>query len=342
MKIAQTLLALLMLTCTNIAVPSILMGYEPIDRIVGERLNSIAKVIGRGADGSVSYGTGVFIGSRYVVTAKHVLRGCNAAECFFDDGTSSVVLQAFDSNYGDQSVLELASLPKVRPAKLALREPTQGDRVTLAGFDNGKRLRFFDTTIGRAGAYNYGTVTDAMTPSIAGNSGGPVFDSAGALVGTLWGSDGATTSLVNNQATHRFLREVAMRFPDFGRCYSDACQSRPVIRQPAPQAPNPKPQPIEVAPAPQQIVCDCENIVSQLAKLLQQQQAPQLTEENLQQAIHDYLQKDPLTVTMILRNADGSVSEGAVDVAKVIPISQLTEEQRSLVRESLQLSPARN
>ena len=181
-----------------------------------------------------------------------------------------------------------------------------------------------------------------MTPSIAGNSGGPVFDSAGALVGTLWGSDGATTSLVNNQATHRFLREVAMRFPDFGRCYSDACQSRPVIRQPAPQAPNPKPQPIKVAPAPQQIVCDCENIVSQLAKLLQQQQAPQLTEENLQQAIHDYLQKDPLTVTMILRNADGSVSEGAVDVAKVIPISQLTEEQRALVRESLQLTPARN
>jgi hypothetical protein len=175
-----------------------------------------------------------------------------------------------------------------------------------------------------------------MSPSISGNSGGPVFDSSGRVVGTLWGSDGRTTSLVKNSTTHRFLREVAQRYPLFGRCYQDACSNPPVITQPKPVKPM---QP--VAPQPS-VSCDCEDAIRELAAALRSQPPPSLTEAQLHQAIHDYLQRDPLTVTMILRNPDGTVSEGSVDVAKVIPVSELTAEQQALVRESLQLTPARN
>jgi V8-like Glu-specific endopeptidase len=306
------------------------MASDPIDLIVQQRLASVARVVGYSRDGSLTFGTGVYIGDRYVITAKHVLRGCYKARCEFYDNAVIEVIETFDSNSTDQSVLTLATQPSVQPAKIASVDPVAGSTVTLAGFDNGKRLRFFDTQIGVAGRYSAGTVTDAMARSVSGNSGGPVFNNQGEFIGTLWGSDGATTSLVNNQASHRFFREVAVRYPAFGTAYGRACA--PVITQPKPTQPL---APIPQAPAK---TCDCSQIAAMLEKLISQRSSG-ITDAQLEKAIESYLAKDPLTITMVVRNADGSVNEDNVDIARVLPLSQLTEEQKRIVRDSLQLIP---
>ena len=295
------------------------------------------RVLGRHTDGSTALGSGVVIGARYVVTAKHVLRGCTAAVCEFNNGQRISVAQALDSNYADQTVLELTAETTAQPAPIAAADPRAGETLTLAGFDNGRRLRFYDASSGLVGRYDYGKVTDANAPAISGNSGGPVFNSRGEFVGTLWGSDGRTTSLVNNATTHRFLREVAQRFPAFGSCYRQACAP---VRQPKPQQPITNLEPVQPANP-----CDCSKELSRLKVILEQlvadQQKPALTDQQLKQAIERYLESDPLTVTMIIRDRDGNIPEGGVDVARVVPVSKLTEEQRQAMRDSLQLVPVR-
>jgi len=61
----------------------------------------------------------------------------------------------------------------------------------------------------------------------------------------------------------------------------------------------------------------------------------------MQAEIARYLENDPLTITLKIRDSSGNILEGGTDVAKVVPFSQLSEQQKNLVRDSLQLQPDR-
>lgn len=220
-----------------------LRAETTLDRVLAKTKNNVVRITGYSVDGSRSLGSGVLLRDRFVVTAKHVLRGCSRAICEFDNGERIEAIEEI-RNVDDQSVLILARKPKIETEiKVASRDPNAGETVVFAGFDHGSRLRYYDATIGVAGRFNNGSVSEANAAAISGNSGGPAFDSNGRFFGTLWGTDGRNTSLVSNASTQRFFRHVAERFPSFGGCFDATPRTRlepvtPPIQQP--KQPNPE------------------------------------------------------------------------------------------------------
>lgn len=214
-----------------------LQAETALDRVLAKTKSNIVRVVGYNDDGSRSLGSGVLIRDRFVVTAKHVLRGCSRATCEFDNGEKITAIEEI-RNVDDQSVLILARKPNISTEiVVANRDPSAGETVVFAGFDHGSRLRYYDATIGIAGRFNNGSVSEANAAAISGNSGGPAFDSNGRFFGTLWGTDGRNTSLVSNASTNRFFRHVAERFPSFGGCFDATPRTRlepvtPPIQQP--------------------------------------------------------------------------------------------------------------
>lgn len=313
------------------------IAEDAIDQIIELRKSSLCKIAAYESN-SISSGSGVYIGSNYVITAKHVVQQSKQIVCTFDTGEQIKSIGCFDS-IRDQSIIALASIPQgITSAPIAANDPMPGSSVYLAGFDNGNRLRFYSTTISDSSRFNYGYGSEAFAPAISGNSGGPVFNSAGQFIGTLWGTDGRTTSITNNRATHEFFRQVAQRYPAFGNCYRNAC---PPIKQPIVPAPLPV-TPLEPAPGvlQKQGKCDCD--IEKLSKLLEQMLSSQQSKQiDMQAEIARYLENDPLTITLKIRDSSGNILEGGTDVAKVVPFSQLSEQQKNLVRDSLQLQPDR-
>ena len=233
----------------KIAFPALMMFFVSLsptkaDSTLGRVLEitkpNVVRVIGWDAAGTRSIGSGVLIRERFVVTAKHVLRGCTRAICEFDNGESIAVVEEL-RNTDDQSVLILNQVPNVRSEiTVAVSDPAAGETVVFAGFDHGSRLRYYDARIGVAGRFNGGTVSEANAAAILGNSGGGAFDSQGRFFGTLWGTDGVNTTLVSNASTVKFFRHVAERFPSFGRCFDNSPKTKlvpvnptnPPIQQP--------------------------------------------------------------------------------------------------------------
>lgn len=76
--------------------------------------------------------------------------------------------------------------------------------------------------------------------------------------------------------------------------------------------------------------------------------APPITDEQIQAALLSYLERDPFTVSLLIRDPKSgqiirdSKGKPAVDIATVVPMSKLDEEYKPYVRESLQITlPAR-
>lgn len=176
-----------------------------------------------------SYGSGVYIGDRVVLTAAHIF-----------DGGSSYVRVAFprgniipgelrgkDSTW-DQALVKLDAEPKrAKGAPLATEDPKIGEKVYAAGYPSG----------GTKGEWLYGEVSAYASPSTTGPtdwfvfkggaakrgvSGGPVYNSKGEVIGNLWGSrqvEMSTTALTYSR-TSRFLGR-------FGSLFSRGRRIRP-------------------------------------------------------------------------------------------------------------------
>lgn len=211
-----------------------------LERVIEKTKNNVVRVVGYSPDGSRSIGSGCLLRGQFVVTAKHVLRGCTRAFCEFDNGERIEAVEELQ-NVDDQSVLILGKKPKIDSVvNVASSDPGSGELVIFAGFDHGSRLRYYDATIGTAGKFNNGGVSEANAAAISGNSGGAAFNSDGLFFGTLWGTDGRSTSLVSNRSTMKFFNHVAERFPSFGSCFDSTPRTKLVpIRQPTtPVQPN--------------------------------------------------------------------------------------------------------
>lgn len=319
------------------------LSADGIDDIVQSRLSSVVLVIASDSSSS-SVGSGVYIGGRYVVTAKHVMRGYNRGVISFHDGSQRKIAGVYDSNAQDQSIVVFDGQVSVRPAPIAVRDPREGEQVTLAGFDHGQRLRFYSGRIGVAGRWDNGKGSEVFTVSVSGDSGGPVFDSNGDWVGTLWGSDGHSTQIVNNSSSHRFFKQVAQRFPAFGAVYRSGCE---FIDRPEPRislAPVEPPTDSRSEPS-----CNCvqsiDKLTAAVTKLVEvgQKDSSQvaITDDMIERAVASYLARDPLTVTMVVRDGEGKIDPSGIDVAKVTPWSELPDELRDIARDSFQLVPSR-
>lgn len=230
---------------------------------------------------SASAGSGVYLGERLVATAYHVARGSSGnGTVEFRDGVrmSCKVIQV--DKVWDQCVVELESEhPTLTGVELATSNPQAGEMVYSAGFARGFRIWGGRMTGQWAGPSGTSTRDwfEHENAAIPGDSGGPVFNEAGQLIGCLWGSDGQRTTA---SGTGRFTVFVRPLFPrlaqwranrigrqiagiGYSQCPPGGCPvpsqgGGGVVTYPGPGAQT-QPPPLELTPShPQPPACKCD------------------------------------------------------------------------------------
>lgn len=225
--------------------------------------------------GSANKGSGVYLGERLVASAYHVVRGTSGnGIAKFQDGSSIRFRTISTDKVWDQVVLELESEhPTLNGVELAQYNPRPNEILYSAGFARGFRI-FGGRMTGTWGSPG-GVQTDTTdwfeheNPAIPGDSGGPVFNEAGQLIGCLWGTDGRHTIATG---AGRFTVFVKPLFPRLAQwranrianqiqgialppCYNGQCPpGNGVNVSPG----NGGPTPITPTPAPPVPSCNCD------------------------------------------------------------------------------------
>lgn len=142
------------------------------------------------ADGKSATCSGVYVGKGIVLTAKHcVVDDVESYRIIFDkdgvDGPEITAVADWKADKADIATLKLSGTVDVRGAGLACRDPKIGEPIEVVGNPLGQT--FIHTWGKVAGVVrsdkdeNFIVPIDAMIAS--GNSGGPVFDADGNVIG---------------------------------------------------------------------------------------------------------------------------------------------------------------
>ena len=160
----------------------------------------------------VSYGSGSLVAVRarlgYVVTCHHVIKGkISKLVVAFAGGTQYAArLLAIDAEH-DLALLEIA-----RPRQQAVRIATSGPASPLVagGFGGDGNYRAITGPV-----VGYATPAGAQSPSLkirglvrAGDSGGPVLNTRGELVGVVWGVRKGLSYATFGPPLHRLLSRI--------------------------------------------------------------------------------------------------------------------------------------
>lgn len=176
-----------------------------------------------------SKGSGCYLGDGLFLTAAHVMRGeAPQALVTFPDGRSfNTRLVANDPQY-DQALLESTDKPE-GGVPIADGNAERGSRLFLGGYSQGPAL-FWPSTMRGVCSPVGGPSADWITTtgqSIPGDSGGPIFDESGCIIGNLWGGSQGETTGVNCGRTQRFLgrfRDRLRAWHTQGRgCFGGSC-----------------------------------------------------------------------------------------------------------------------
>ena len=151
------------------------------------------RVRNRSCDG-VATGSGFAVGPRRLVTNRHVVEGAEELQLDTWDGRSvSVAVHRVAYLHDLALIATLEPLPRV--ALLAADDPEPGARVTAVGFPLGGPLtqtrgKVVDRVAGVLG--ESGKVLRVSTAVTHGNSGGPLLDHAGQVVGVIYAGETRT------------------------------------------------------------------------------------------------------------------------------------------------------
>ncbi|MDE3203524.1 MAG: trypsin-like peptidase domain-containing protein [Acidobacteriota bacterium] len=144
---------------------------------------------------SVGTAFAVTDGSASVVTNRHVAAGATQLDLSTWDGRDFTAQVAGHADDEDLAVL-LASPPRPGSAPLAAADPLAGAPVYVAGYPLGNQLtvtsgRVLGTVAGAQVGLG-GPVMEISNPIQHGNSGSPVLDSSGNVVGVVFALDTAS------------------------------------------------------------------------------------------------------------------------------------------------------
>jgi S1-C subfamily serine protease len=147
----------------------------------------------------VEKGSGAFVadslGTRYVLTAAHIFR----------DGRGQIAAQSLDgrifsatlvlaSEECDVALLSVDAASDVPALTISSSWPRQGETVWRAGFGPNETLKELSGVVkGYVKTDRYSTYETLKIdgPARQGDSGGPVYNAAGEIVGVVWGTDGS-------------------------------------------------------------------------------------------------------------------------------------------------------
>jgi S1-C subfamily serine protease len=144
---------------------------------------------------ALATGSGIAIGPDVFVTNQHVTEGARELQVTTWDGRSLAVSVSAVSVSNDLSVVRVdGRLPAVAEVVAAVPQP--GDRVTAVGYPGGGEItmsagRVVDLVDGEAFGER-GRVIRATSTVRPGNSGGPLLDGEGRVVGVVYAYERST------------------------------------------------------------------------------------------------------------------------------------------------------
>jgi len=252
-------------------------GHDQVPRAVHARADAIVRV-----QSGNSLGSGCYLGDRLVLTCGHVVADAAAVCSFRNSGRYRGRFVAVDRDW-DQALIELDTLPPhAAGAPLAQDNPKPGDLLVAAGYSSGSLLFRPGRCLGyvtksSGGPYDWLRMSNAVQP---GDSGGPIFNARGEVVGNVWGSDfkdanRSSTGLMCGR-TWLFLSRWRARLQTWQertQCGPWGCQPwQPSRPQQPPSGPTEPPRltPIQKPDPPRDIKIDYEQLAAALAKHMPQ------------------------------------------------------------------------
>jgi S1-C subfamily serine protease len=189
-----------------------LQRIDPVDQY-----QAIYRIRGEIARGN-QYGSGIGIrwaGKAIVMTASHVVQGCK--KVFIRIGSRwfeckrVLVNKDWDVAFCELSGYDVPAIPTASIAWGNDATPKVGARVESCGFGSNDVLARNVGTVRQYVSRRGGNTRDWMELSGAarqGDSGGPVFDDQGYVVGVLWGTDRSTVTATQAGLIHKLLADT--------------------------------------------------------------------------------------------------------------------------------------
>ncbi len=170
-----------------------------------------------------------------VLTCNHLFsEGVGRITVFFPDGRAFGANLLKQERRADLAVLEIAfcGVPAVPPASA---DPPIGRTLIACGFGRGDFRTIRGTLLGYAAGPGP-AMFELSGAARSGDSGGPVLDAQGRLVGVVWGTDGRVIVATSASAVTAFLRSA------LDSLTAKASRSRPPVRV-LPEGPVPEEEP---------------------------------------------------------------------------------------------------
>lgn len=283
--------------------------------------------------GSSSGGTGTLVAPDLIVTCAHLFDGQGTTRIIFANGYETTgELLAVDTVH-DLAAVRISPV-KTQPVAIAADYPKRGERVYSAGYGgSGDRYAVnAGSTDGYVVARNQPGPETLTISGMArqGDSGGPMLNEQGELVGVIFGTDGATVYGTCCTRIDRFLSRWRKHNLDRRQDNLDRAQGNwqrrnqpqsqmPIVRPPvAQQAPQAIDDDYAAPPADETQACqECDELKKQLAELRQQRDEYQSKADALQRQLESLRNAPPKTVEKIV--------EKPVEVEKIIEREKIVE-----------------
>ncbi|HYZ99415.1 MAG TPA: serine protease [Acidimicrobiales bacterium] len=170
--------------------------------------------------GSFATGSGVVVDDGLIATNRHVVDGTSRLEINTWDGRTLEVDVAAAASRSDLALVRVTgALPPAIP--IADSDLAPGDEVAIAGYPGGRRLTIVTGEVRDVGAFSDDEIGDVAlvdAPARPGNSGGPVGNHAGELVGLVYAATTAEGDAVAIPASRLAELRAAGGFAPVAPC----------------------------------------------------------------------------------------------------------------------------
>jgi len=228
-----------------------LLPADPVPDAVRAKHGAIVRIWNYGSGGARFGGSGTYVGAGRVLTCLHTFRPegrwlYSRIEILFPGGEK---LSASIVDYKEQHdlcMLRVEPSPNAPAVEIAETEPQVGETLYWAGYSGTQAV-----DVGTGRALNVGSSIEMTVAVRHGDSGGPILNARGDLVGVIVAKDGSNTRAYGTHLVRlRSLLGLGRAGPGeqpapgpIRKLLPGACKPRPPAAPPAPPAPLPTPAP---------------------------------------------------------------------------------------------------